>query len=279
MARSDSQFSQELRRISDLDGYGVEDGDVDPRGWTVMSADGRTLGTVEDLIVDTTTMKVRYFEVRVERGAVATTDDDYVLVDAASARVDEDRGEVVGTALPYSSVSSGYAGSGGSAHAGTGTSDYADIGAQQSTTSSRSSADIDTDTARLTRAEEELRIGKREVARGEARVTKRVETEHVRQPVNVRREEVVIERRPVTEGAQASSIAEDEIRVSLMEEEVVVEKRPVVKEELVIGKRVVEDTEVVETDVRKERFEVEGQPAVANDQSSNRRTASRVDDQ
>jgi uncharacterized protein (TIGR02271 family) len=41
------------------------------------------------------------------------------------------------------------------------------------------------------------------------------------------------------------------------EEEVVVEKRPVAKEEVRIRKDVVEDTEVVEEDVRREEVKVE----------------------
>jgi uncharacterized protein (TIGR02271 family) len=47
--------------------------------------------------------------------------------------------------------------------------------------------------------------------------------------------------------------------VPLTEEEVVVEKRPVVKEEVRIRKDVVEDTEVVEADVRREEVEVDDQ--------------------
>jgi uncharacterized protein (TIGR02271 family) len=117
---------------------------------------------------------------------------------------------------------------------------------------------VERDRTTLTRSEEELHIGKREVARGEVRIGKHVETERVSEPITTRREEVVIERRPVEAGARAdASIAEDEIRIPLTEEEVVVEKRPVVKEELVVGKRVVEDQEVVEADVRREEFDVD----------------------
>jgi len=269
MARSDQALPQHLQRLDDLDGYKVEEGDLDPRGWTVVSTDGRTLGTVEDLIVDTTTMKVRYFEVDLADAASTTTvGDDYVLVDAATARVDEDRRQVVGEVTSYSSMS-------GTGQSTAATSSYAageGYGGRTSEYRTEQSSTAETDAARLTRSEEELRIGKREVARGEARVAKRVETEHVREPVTVRREEVVIERRPVTEGAEATApIKEGEIRVPLMEEEVVVDKRPVVKEEVVIGKRVVEDTETVEADLQKERFEVEGDTSVAADRESGRK--------
>lgn len=113
-------------------------------------------------------------------------------------------------------------------------------------------------TRSITRSEEELNIGKREVSRGDARVSKHVETEHVSQPVTRRREEVVIERRPVDAGARAdASIGNDETRVPLMEEEVVVDKRAVVKEELVIGKRSVEERDTVEADLRREKFDID----------------------
>ena len=96
------------------------------------------------------------------------------------------------------------------------------------------------------------------VSRGEARVGKHVETERVSEPVTRRREEVVIERRPVEAGARAdASMSADEVRIPLTEEELVVEKRPVVKEELVVGKRVVEERDVVETELRREEFDVD----------------------
>ena len=43
----------------------------------------------------------------------------------------------------------------------------------------------------------------------------------------------------------------------LTEEEAVVEKRAIVKEELVIGKRVVEEQKTVDADVRREEFDMD----------------------
>lgn len=111
---------------------------------------------------------------------------------------------------------------------------------------------------RITLAEEELQIGKRTVQAGEVSVRKHVETEHVTERVPVRREEVTVERRPVNEAAGADvEIGEDSISVPLMEEDVVVEKRPVVKEEILLNKRVVQDTENVEADLRRERVDID----------------------
>ena len=110
----------------------------------------------------------------------------------------------------------------------------------------------------VTRSEEELAIGKRQVSAGEVEVRKSVETEHVRESVPVTREEVIVERRPVNEvRAAGAQIAEDAIRIPITEEELVVEKRPVVKEEIVVRKQAVQDTRTVEADLRKERVDVD----------------------
>jgi uncharacterized protein (TIGR02271 family) len=62
---------------------------------------------------------------------------------------------------------------------------------------------------------------------------------------------------PASGEASEGEIGEDEVVVPVTEEEVVVSKRPVAKEEVRIRKDVVEDTEVVEEDVRREEVEVE----------------------
>ena len=113
---------------------------------------------------------------------------------------------------------------------------------------------------RVTRSEEELKVGTREREAGVVRVRKRVRTDRERIVVPKKRTEVTVERVPVVEGeAAGSEIGEDEIVVPITEEEVIVEKRPVVKEELRIRTEVVEDTEVVEEDVRREEIEVDDQ--------------------
>jgi uncharacterized protein (TIGR02271 family) len=110
----------------------------------------------------------------------------------------------------------------------------------------------------LTLSEEELAVGKRKVSAGEVNVHKRVETEHVTEKVPLTREEVTIERRPVTDQRLADAdLGEDHITVQLTEEEAVVQKRPVVKEEIVVTKRAVQDTQTVEADLKRERAEID----------------------
>jgi uncharacterized protein (TIGR02271 family) len=118
----------------------------------------------------------------------------------------------------------------------------------------------DEDELRVQRTEEELAAGTREREAGALNVRKRVRTDREQIEVPTRHEEVTVERVPVSEGtATEAQIGEDEVSVPLTEEEVVVEKRPVAKEEVRIRKDVVEDTEVVEEDVRREEVDVDDQ--------------------
>ena len=119
----------------------------------------------------------------------------------------------------------------------------------------------DEDELRVQRTEEELAAGTREREVGALNVRKRVRTDHETIEVPTRREEVTVERVPVEGEATASEaeIGDEEVRVPVTEEEVVVEKRPVAKEEIRVRKDVVEDTQIVEEDVRREEVDVEDQ--------------------
>jgi uncharacterized protein (TIGR02271 family) len=110
---------------------------------------------------------------------------------------------------------------------------------------------------RVQRTEEELAAGTREREAGELRVKKNVRTERESVEVPTRHEEVSVERVPLSGEASEAQIGEGEVNVPVTEEEVVVSKRPVVKEEVRIRKDVVEDTQIVEEDVRREEIEVD----------------------
>jgi uncharacterized protein (TIGR02271 family) len=135
----------------------------------------------------------------------------------------------------------------------------------QSTESTQTTGETtDEDELRVQRSEEELRAGTREREAGEVGVQKTVRTERERLEVPTRREEVTVDRVPVEGEASEAQIGDDEVRVPVTEEEVVVEKRPVAKEEIRIRKDVVEDTQVVEEDVRKEEVDVDDQSGRLN---------------
>ena len=122
----------------------------------------------------------------------------------------------------------------------------------------------DEDELRVQRSEEELRAGTREREAGALNVRKRVVSERQQMEVPTRREEVTVDRVPVEGEATEAQIGDDEVRVPVTEEEVVVEKRPVAKEEVRVRKDVVEDTEAVEEDVRKEEVDVDDQSGRLN---------------
>ena len=115
----------------------------------------------------------------------------------------------------------------------------------------------DEDEFRVQRSEEELRAGTREREVGGVHVRKQVRTEREQLRVPKRREEVHIDRVPVNREASEVEIGEDEFYVPVIEEEVVVEKRPVAKEEIHLRKEVIEEEEVVESDVRKEEVDID----------------------
>ena len=117
----------------------------------------------------------------------------------------------------------------------------------------------------VARSEEEAHVGVREREAGRVNVRKSVHTEREVVRVPKRREEVDIERVPAVgeareaSGATEEDIGEDEVVVQVFEEEVVVTKRVVLKEEIRLRKKVVEDEEVLEVDLRKEEVEIDDQ--------------------
>lgn len=85
--------------LGQLDDYKVADGEPDVRGWEVLAADGRKIGEVDELLVDTAAMKVRYLDVDVDDGMVAGGADRHVLIPIGYARLQEDRDCVLVDAL------------------------------------------------------------------------------------------------------------------------------------------------------------------------------------
>ena len=114
----------------------------------------------------------------------------------------------------------------------------------------------------MTRSEEELRVGTRSREAGRVRLRKWVETEQVSETVPVRREEIRIEREPITDGnvdraMDGPAISEEEHEVTLFEDEVVAATEAVPKERIRLEKDVRIDEETVAQDLRKERIAVE----------------------
>jgi uncharacterized protein (TIGR02271 family) len=118
----------------------------------------------------------------------------------------------------------------------------------------------------MTRSEERLDVGTRSEAVGRVRLRKYVVTENVTQTVPVAREEIRVEREPITDAnigqaMDGPAISEEEHEVTLHAERPVVEKEAVPVERVRLDKDVVTEQETVSADVRKEQIELhEGEP-------------------
>jgi uncharacterized protein (TIGR02271 family) len=111
--------------------------------------------------------------------------------------------------------------------------------------------------------EEELRIGKREVARGGARVRSYVREVPVHEQVNLRQEHVSVERRPVDQPIGAADLNSGDllrdrtIEMTETAEEAVVAKEARVREELVVRKTAEERVEQIDDTVRRTEVDVD----------------------
>jgi uncharacterized protein (TIGR02271 family) len=112
----------------------------------------------------------------------------------------------------------------------------------------------------MTRSEEEMTVGKTTREAGRARLRKYIVTEQVQTTVPVQREEIRVEREPITEANRDQALAgpelsEEEHEVTLHAEEPVVQKRVVPKERVRLDKETVTEERTVGDEVRKERIE------------------------
>ncbi|MFF9221902.1 DUF2382 domain-containing protein [Streptomyces viridosporus] len=158
-------------------------------------------------------------------------------------------------------------GEGGWAHPGTaagttvparGDTDAADAAAMSGTARPEAGQDD-----AMTRSEERMHVGIERREAGRARLRKYVVTEEVQQTVPVRREEVRVEREPITDENREAAMAGPDI--SEAEHEVILhEERPVTETETVPVERVRMTTEehteeeTVRGQVRKEKIDTEG---------------------
>lgn len=108
---------------------------------------------------------------------------------------------------------------------------------------------------------ERLNIDKETVSNGTAEIRKDVVEQRQSIDVPTIREEVFIERRPVSSEFATSDVAPitvgETIRIPLTREEIRVTKRPVVTEEVLVGKRQISETQHVNETTREERLVVD----------------------
>ena len=177
-------------------------------------------------------------------------------VDADTEITDAEEAEI----YHYYNLRTGSAATTGTAN--TGTANYAATANAATTAATAAAATTratDKDTVEVPLTEEQVKVGKRTVDAGQVRLRKIVRTEIVNQPVEVRREDVVVERvaaGDVRTGTAASDFKEEVIDVPLSREEVVVAKEAHVTGAVRLHKTAESETQNVSETVRKEDVEV-----------------------
>ena len=242
-------------------------------GATVREAGGEKIGKVAQVYLDDQTGQPEWVTVRTGLFgtkesfvplAAARMDGDELVVDAdkdkvsGAPQVDED-GHISEQeeAEIYRYYGIGDAGT----PASYGTGRDSGTAAGYETEVGRDTSGPTTDEA-MTRSEERLTAGTEQVEAGRARLRKYVVTETEQVEVPVSREEVRLEREPITDANRDAAysgvdITEEEHEVTLYEERPVVQTEAVAVERVRLDKETVTDTETVSGEVRKEQIEMD----------------------
>lgn len=135
-----------------------------------------------------------------------------------------------------------------------------DASSRMGQTTSSTASDATRAAHKLQLKEEQLYATKQPVQTGEVGIQKEVVTEEKTIMVPVNREELVIERHPVSGTVPSDTpitMQEETMRIPLREEQVQVTKQPVVTEEINIGKRIVKENQQVTDSVQREEARIE----------------------
>jgi uncharacterized protein (TIGR02271 family) len=245
------------------------------RGQELVGRDGDSIGKVEEIYLDTDTDQPEW--ALVNTGLFGTKSTFVPLKDATregeSLRVPFEKAQVKDAprvdpdgelsqqeeaelyrhyGLEYSESESGS----GLPEGGAGTTTDASAGTVGHDTSGPTTDDA------MTRSEEEVKVGTAKREAGRARLRKYVVTDEVTETVPVEREELRVEREPITDANRGAAydgpeISEEEHEVVLHEEEPVVEKRAVPKERVRLDKETITDEQQVSETARKEQIDID----------------------
>jgi sporulation protein YlmC with PRC-barrel domain len=82
--------SDRIVPLDKLKGFKIAKGNHDVRKWEVLASDGRTVGKVNDLLIDTRAQQVRYLDVRLKKDVIDSDHTAHVLVPIGNARLQPD---------------------------------------------------------------------------------------------------------------------------------------------------------------------------------------------
>ncbi|HEX8918461.1 MAG TPA: PRC and DUF2382 domain-containing protein [Chloroflexota bacterium] len=240
-------------------------------GHEVIDSSGKKIGTVDGVWIDDATNKLEFFGVKTGWLAGKTH-----IIPAENAQIGNH-----GIQVPYSedhiknapsfstnselspddeSTIYGYYGMQrstdtsptGYADGGSGDSEYTD------TTSNQYTGAGNQQEINVPVSEEELQVGTRQVEAGRVRVRKVVHTEQQQVPVELRREEIQVERVDGTgTDVPDNAFQEQAVEVPIMREEPVVAKEAHTTGQVRVSKGVETETRPVSGDIRREEVEVD----------------------
>jgi photosynthetic reaction center H subunit len=93
-----SSINERIIPLDEMDAFEVAEGDPDVRGWHVYAGDGVRVGEVDELLVDTEALKVRYLDIELEEDGGAAGDR-HVLIPVGFARLHETDDHILVDAL------------------------------------------------------------------------------------------------------------------------------------------------------------------------------------
>ena len=246
------QYPNDLAPLHDLDNWKIADGEVDPRGLTLIGRGNQELGTIETLLASPTTRKAHFAIIN------PTGSSDKFAVPLDDVRFD------MKNRRAYAPIAMGNFSDAPAYNAGS-----ADYDAYNTYWTKAVAAEPVADTDRYEQhhsaddviqlREEELHVNKDRVQAGEVKVGKHVVSEEKSVSVPVEHEEVVVTRHAVDRPADASQIGADSatIKVPVMAEQVSTNVTARVVEEVEVGKRVVQEEKTVTDTVRKEKLDMD----------------------
>src|SRR5262249_14740103 len=94
-AEDETRGAPHVAPLGQLGDFQVADGYPDVRGWDVCGRDGRKLGSVHELIVDTDALRTRYLDVTLDRDSAGVDADRDVLIPIGAARIDQQHDHIL----------------------------------------------------------------------------------------------------------------------------------------------------------------------------------------
>jgi uncharacterized protein (TIGR02271 family) len=275
-------MSNANNRLQKLSGSGFEiaDGEPDIRGWDVMDGQGANIGEVDELLFDKQSQKVRYLIVELDDD-YSGFEDKHVLVPIGLAEIhssDDDvllsnvsRSQLLSlpeydennfTADTETTIRNVFAGAGAAALGAGAALGHEDFYEHEHFDDNRlyNSRKSEQPQTTVPVIEENLQIGKREVATGGVRIKSSIVEQPVQETVSLRQEHVTIERTPVDRPVGENNVAPFEEMVIEAKETAeipVVSKDVRVVEEITVDKNVEYREEVINETLRSTEVEVE----------------------